>query len=364
MEIDFSEVFIGFVEKFDLSDLKTAETDNEKSGPLGRIVVQALESKAKKSFEFEPDGVIENVVRELKESGIPVAVFVQGGTNKLIFLRVGFQRIQWHTDLGTSIKVVASGVEYFISKANPYFDKVETIKMLDDSVENRLPYWFVYLDTDTRPSGAPVEIVQMLFPRVELDCPFSAFKYEFVEAQTKPISVHDAEQIFKELKQLSVEPGCYVSSGIPFRFVSEGCEQRAHEMARLILEKKVEPLKIWGFHRDPKQKIEFKTDNHPNCKVGWNFHVAPTVLTTSGLYVIDPSTMPDAVPVAHWHKAMGGKNVTLYSTSHSIYSMERGQCWFNADPTFKEAQFRLKIYRLALYQMWYRFKNPPYKCKP
>lgn len=89
---------------------------------------------------------------------------------------------------------------------------------------------------------------------------------------------------------------------IPFAYAKDGCYARAHEMARLLENKKIITGKVF---------LESTNDQHPLTvnspeagKITWWYHVASfvNVKTETGVetYVIDPSLFHQAVPLKEW----------------------------------------------------------------
>lgn len=113
------------------------------------------------------------------------------------------------------------------------------------------------------------------------------------------LSESDAQALFREMQS---------HTEIPFDFAIAGCEERAHEMSRLMLLKGIRPLKMFASvdeNKSPRLEVP-----HPNGKDKrrWKYHVAPLVMVRINgkdvPYIIDPSMEKKAVPLQEWKKHM------------------------------------------------------------
>lgn len=114
------------------------------------------------------------------------------------------------------------------------------------------------------------------------------------------LSEKDAQKLFNELKS---------DASIPFEFSIAGCEERAHEMSRLMLLKGITPLKVFAsVDENESPRLRRPNPTKLGTTVDWKYHVAPVVLVQKGKlvvpYVLDPSLETKAVPVSEWQKAM------------------------------------------------------------
>jgi RNA polymerase sigma factor (TIGR02999 family) len=88
---------------------------------------------------------------------------------------------------------------------------------------------------------------------------------------------------------------------IPFRYVDNFCQARAHMMAHLLTQANIESCKIWAYG-----PLGAPTANSPTCFVEWTLrHVAPAVRVGDGnssqLIIFDPSLCENGpVPLATW----------------------------------------------------------------
>lgn len=157
------------------------------------------------------------------------------------------------------------------------------------------------------------------------------------------LSEKEAQQLFRELK---------ANGEIPFEFSIAGCEERAHEMSRLMLLKGITPLKVFA-SVDENQSSRLRRP-HPTKQgttVEWKYHVAPVILVKKGSevvpYVLDPSLESKAVPVSEWKRTMTQHDpkmkVQLHFTPAAQYD-EQGRIVVN----FKDNDFNASIKQTLL----------------
>ncbi|KYG67837.1 hypothetical protein AZI87_00720 [Bdellovibrio bacteriovorus] len=129
--------------------------------------------------------------------------------------------------------------------------------------------------------------------------PSSAQATKYQGKDVTALSEVEAQTLFKEMQS---------HTEIPFDFAIAGCEERAHEMSRLMLLKGIRPLKMFASvdeNKSPRLEIP-----HPNGKDKrrWKFHVAPLVMVRINgkdvPYIIDPSMEKKAVPLQEWKRRM------------------------------------------------------------
>ncbi|WII73637.1 protein-glutamine glutaminase family protein [Bdellovibrio sp. 22V] len=130
--------------------------------------------------------------------------------------------------------------------------------------------------------------------------PASARTVTFEGKRATVMSEEDAQKLFAEFQS---------NDEIPFDFSVAGCEQRAHEMSRLLLLKGITPLK--GFATVDLKKAPRLKIPHPKKKgqiITWKYHVAPVVLVEKNgkiiPYTLDPSMESQAVPSTQWKADM------------------------------------------------------------
>jgi hypothetical protein len=114
-----------------------------------------------------------------------------------------------------------------------------------------------------------------------------------------PVPPSVANQVFSVL---AAQPD------IAFKFPVDGCYARAHLMAQRMQKMGLAPGKAWTFATDPADPLWVNTPNHPDGKVEWGYHVAPTlpVKGDDGVVrdmVMDPSMFDHPVTVQEWKDA-------------------------------------------------------------
>ena len=115
---------------------------------------------------------------------------------------------------------------------------------------------------------------------------------------------------------------------IEFKYPQNGCQSRAHAMARILLENGIKSNKIWSFR--PKllgdANTEWLTISDPNFigdTVKWAYHVAPIVVVKMpnnriDTLAIDPSMFNEPVSYKRWLDSLHCK-AQLYTFIHSKY---------------------------------------------
>jgi hypothetical protein len=150
---------------------------------------------------------------------------------------------------------------------------------------------------------------------------------------------------------------------IPFRFPDCGCEARAHEMCKLILEsgKNVLPGKVFNIGA-----LTVKTANSPNpgCKVCWPCHIAPrlTVIKDGGgteTMIIDPSLFTDGPVTLRKWLSVQGVHYQVFQTAWECYEPNFETRGFCSDPDYSQTTQTLALCRAALAA---RNPPPPYSC--
>jgi hypothetical protein len=166
-----------------------------------------------------------------------------------------------------------------------------------------------------------------------------------------------AQQIFDEMAATSCDPLTVPPPCIPFLFPENGCWARAHEMARLMIEKGYSPRKVWidGI-------LHVETANSPNCFVDWGWHVAPILCVRvnaikTEMMVIDPSLFTTPVTEKDWKHEQGDPKATLTESDASQFWP-----WGGTDPTYSQTNDFLDDYRLDLYNRANHLGPPPYAC--
>jgi Glutaminase len=143
----------------------------------------------------------------------------------------------------------------------------------------------------------------------------------------RPVPPDVAVAMFNLVASHDCDPSFPTDSCIPFRYPDEGCEARAHEMCRLIIQQGVQPTKVFNVSPDPRVPMMVKTNNSRKCVVKWFFHVAVALpIQSSGnqevqMIVLDPSLFPTQgpVPVEVWQSRQSVPFSPPAFTSPDVY---------------------------------------------
>jgi Glutaminase len=174
------------------------------------------------------------------------------------------------------------------------------------------------------------------------------------------ISPGKAQQVFDAMSATTCNPLTVPPPCIPFLYPDDGCWGRAHEMCRLMIAMGLKPKKVWI-----QGSLNTPTKNNPQCFVGWNWHVAPTLCVRKGWFsksqqVVDPSLFTTPVSQATWKGVQGDPNATLTPSGADIFYL-----WGNqTDPTYTQTNQVLATYRLALQNRALSIGPPPYANCP
>ncbi len=200
------------------------------------------------------------------------------------------------------VRLHPSSIIYLLLKSDPDFESMR------DSLQEALADGTERLITDTRDDH---EIIDVRKPE---ENPGGSLGPDPPPPPTDPpVSEARAGELFTNMKDRSCSP-CDPSIDLPgaecisFLYPDNGCWIRAHIMCHLMMEGVPDPNT--SPHEDP-EKIwiyfgsgSVPTANHPNCQVGWGWHVAPTlqVIQPGGneTWVIDPSISPIAEHKNDW----------------------------------------------------------------
>jgi len=175
------------------------------------------------------------------------------------------------------------------------------------------------------------------------------------------VSGSTAQQVFDAMAATSCNPSNAPAPCIPFRYPTDGCFARAHEMARLMINMGYRPKKVWI-----KGALQTPTKNDPDCYVWWGWHVAPTLCVRKGFFwtermVIDPSLFTTPVSKATWKSVQGDPSATLTDTIVDYYFYAYG---ISYDPSYVQTNSHLAFYRLQLLSQTASYGPAPYAFCP
>ncbi|HKH47559.1 MAG TPA: protein-glutamine glutaminase family protein [Thermoanaerobaculia bacterium] len=148
---------------------------------------------------------------------------------------------------------------------------------------------------------------------------------------------------------------------IPFQYPLNGCWARAHEMCRLIER---------HFDGDPQQDVVAKiwnqgqlivpTDNSPDCRVEWSYHVAPVVRVGEELLVLDPALFERPVSVESWRQRQSDLSNPPVFTTRRAYDLVEGESFVAEGPG--ATQELLQLLWVDLIAQVYQNGPLPYQC--
>jgi len=174
------------------------------------------------------------------------------------------------------------------------------------------------------------------------------------------VSAARAQQVLDAMRAPGCDPLTAPAPCVPFLYPDDGCWARAHEMCRLMQDMKLSPRKVWIQGR-----LTAATHNHPDCRVPWTWHVAPT-LAVRWLWlfrrtsIIDPALFTEPVSRTVWKAALGDAAATLTDSDASIYYL-----WGSVtDPGYIQTNQYLSFYRLQLQTRVVERGLPPYAQCP
>jgi hypothetical protein len=133
------------------------------------------------------------------------------------------------------------------------------------------------------------------------------------------VSQERAQQLFDLCASRSCDPLEPSSDCIPFLYPDHGCQARAHEMCRLLVEAGAMPRKLWI-----EGVLTPRTRNHPECSVLWVFHTAPTLCVRRWFFfrqeqVLDPALFATPVTRFAWKSRMEDPTVRFSSAPWEVF---------------------------------------------
>lgn len=182
-----------------------------------------------------------------------------------------------------------------------------------------------------------------------------------------PVSEARAGEVFGGMKGRSCVPCNPSSDCVAFLFPDDGCWIRAHIMCHLMraggpdtaTNPPEDPEKVWI---NAATRLVAPTVNHPDCRVEWGWHVAPTLTVSLAggdeKRVIDPSLSPAPESEAAWKNRQGDPGATLTDTAWTDYN------WIGDTQAvdLATANQRMQLYRNRLRDRCLDIGPPPYSC--
>ena len=290
-----------------------------------------------------------------KQRDLPVYVEIDPDTHTIIDLLV--PEISMVQDLTPDdngdihVRLIPSPAPHYLLHVNPDFESMR--KLLESAKAGGTAILVTTARTtheiiDVRPYDKAPDLKPLAAP---LPGP--------AEAPPTPVTEQRAQELFNLMNarscDCSVVPPC-----IPFKYPTDGCYARAHEMCRLMFVEGEQPNKVW-IYASSDSKLNPDAPNDPDCQVSWWYHVAPTLLvsTASGLndLVIDPSLCTGPVTQDAWKALQKDPGATLTPTDARPF-------WPNGTPddTYSLTIQYLQARRDDLEDQCLFYGPPPYSC--
>lgn len=299
----------------------------------------------------------------LQQRNRPVYVEIEPETNIITELLVPeISRVRSLTPIDAGdieVTLIPSPAFYYLRSANPDFGELQiALETAKNNGTTVLVTWTRYkreiIDVRSLPEGHKDPLAPPETPPTPVDDP--------------PTDPDTARDLFNQMNARSCDPCNATAPCIPFKYPTNGCYARAHEMCRLLIDLGEEPEKVWHYEgTGPTGGLTVHTSNDPDCMVGWWYHVAPTlnVEINSGTivkWVIDPSMFNGPVSVEDWKNAQNDPTGTLEYSGPSIYFKDRGDPvgWTDADYSITTSD--LIGLRLDLEDQCEDYGPSPYSC--
>ncbi|MDX2138701.1 MAG: protein-glutamine glutaminase family protein [Chloroflexota bacterium] len=283
------------------------------------------------------------VLEDLRRTNQPVYIEIEPETNLIselllpIVYRVG--EITPTTD-GMTVELIISHAIHTLQRSNPDYD--ELLATLETARDQRT----AVIVTETLNEHEIIDVREAPAPFVEADAAPQDIRPEMAPPASV-VTMQRARELFALVNARVCCAGNPTAPCIPFTYPDDGCWGRAHEMARLMIGQGVQPEKIWIYG-----SLNTPTHNHPQCRVLWGWHVAPTLRVNIGgniqPYVIDPSLFNDPVTTTTWKSVQGDPNASLQPSDADLFHRSKNASWTETDPTYSKTVQVLNTYRNLL----------------
>lgn len=249
-----------------------------------------------------------------QQYGIPAYVEIDPETSVitrvLVPMRVNVVAIEPGVGGDVDVRFIESHAGHHLLRSNPdFYDMLNALEGARDGKTE-------VLVTSTRDEHEIIDVRPVPPPPPgSSPSPSSGGSYE--DPPPSVVSEAQAAQLFNDMAATSCDPFTVPPPCIPFLYPDDGCYARAHEMVRLMRLQGIEGEKIW-IYASSDSSLAPATSNHPDCKVNWWYHVAPTlqVTTSSGTEkrVIDPSLMSGPATADAWRTRQNDSAATFKYT--------------------------------------------------
>lgn len=334
-----------------LENLPKQVTVTFKSGQTGR-----LDMKNPRDVLWA--GIIDRLAQEKRPVYVDIDEETNVITNLLIPSVFKIERIDPDEHQNLVVRLRPSHAIHVLLRSDPDFDAMR------ESIQAALADGSERLITETRDEH---EIIDVRIPEPGSGGPPEPGP---LPPGDPPVSEPRANELFNNMNSETCDPCTPSTDCIPFLYPDDGCWIRAHMMCHLMRQGGPDPAtnppedpeKVWidfvGIRTVP-------TANHPDCAVGWGWHVAPTLLTSlptgNEKRVIDPSLCTTPVSLTDWRNRQD-PTATLSEGPWTDYNSYGDG--YGGSISFSQAsqsQF-MKDCRSKLATRCHDFGPPPYSC--
>jgi hypothetical protein len=329
---------------------------------------EKLPPKVAVNFKTGPSGLLDmknpraihwaKMIDRLKQNNEPIYVEIDEESNIIVNVRVpriyAVKRLDLDDHGNLLVMLEPSSALHLLLKSDPNFESMQASlqQALDDGSKR--------LITETRDEH---EIIDVRKPEENAG---DSSDLPPPPPTDPPVSEARAGEVFDNMNGESCDPSNPSSNCIPFLYPDDGCWIRAHIMCYLMRDggpdtttnPPEDPGKVWI---DFNPYAYVPTANHPDCKVPWGWHVAPTldVNTSSGTenWVIDPSVSPIPESKENWRNRQD-PTATLSLGPWTDYN------WLGdtRNVSLAQAHQNMQYYRDELQDRCLDFGPPPYSC--
>jgi hypothetical protein len=283
----------------------------------------------------------------MRQSNLPAYVEIDAETNVITRVlmprRMRVVALEPGADGNLEVRFIESHARHHLLRSNPDFH--DLLNALEAARVAGTPA----LVTATRDEHEIIDV------REPPPAPPDAGGYE--DPPPSVVSEGQATQLFNDMAATTCDPFTVPAPCIPFLYPDDGCYARAHEMCRLMRLQAIEAEKIWIFGN-----LHPDTSNHPDCAVGWWYHVAPTlqVNTAMGIEkrVIDPSLMSGPATEDDWRNRQADPAATFKFTDQQPFWPNNG----GNDDNYALTNQYLQEKRLYLQDRVNEYGALPYAC--
>ncbi|WIM06096.1 MAG: protein-glutamine glutaminase family protein [Candidatus Nitricoxidivorans perseverans] len=299
------------------------------------------------------------VIDELERAGQPVYVEIDEETGVITNVRIPrrhrVERIDPDERGNLMVRLRASSAIHWLLRSDPGHEAMRA------SLQAALGDGSERLITETRDEH---EIIAVSLPEAAPGGPGMPAPLPLPDP---PVSETRAADLFGGMAGRSCSPCNPAAECISFLYPDDGCWIRAHIMCHLMraggpdttTNPPEDPEKVWI---NASTWLDAPTVNHPDCRVIWGWHVAPTltVILPAGneKRVIDPSLSPAPESEAAWKGRQGDPGATLTDTAWTDYN------WIgdNTSVSLAQAHQAMQYYRDELRDRCLDIGPPPYSC--